>query len=251
MAGLEKELLLFDDIILEVLKKFDSIFFKCQLKDYVFLKENSCCSDVASHIGDSQFHLMSLQLFILLLFFLLNIVSVSMHGLPCASLGNCFGNPSDVNTDPAPSQEQNNSITSRNNHGLPAAEPVISQPEASGSPLRQYSQPQRTVSCISTHSTRTRSINGTKTNSNCHLQDKDAGTCLESTPAYQSPSESSYEEDVEFDLSREGEQNYPQIPRPSIIIRKPKVKYLVSVSVFNYIYVMNHPKSLKDHYLIK
>ncbi|XP_056242841.1 protein FAM107B isoform X1 [Seriola aureovittata] len=148
-----------------------------------------------------------------------------MHGLPCSSLGHCFGNPSDVNTDPAPAQEPNNSRRSRNNHGLPAADPVISQPEApTGSPQEdpQHKRPQRTVSCISTHSTRTRKVNSTNSNFTCHPQDKDDDPCFESPPPCRSLSQTSDDDELELECSPELKLKYPQIPRPSIIIRQPK-----------------------------
>lgn len=156
----------------------------------------------------------------------------SMHGLPCSSLGHCFGNPSDVSTDPAPAQEPNNSRRSIN--GLSSTDPVISQPEAQPDipQEQQHRQSQRTVSYISTHSSRTRKVNGTNSNSICHQQDTDDGPCLESPPPCHSLSQSS--EDDELDCSPELELKYPQIPRPSIIIRQPKVRRLESVGfVFN------------------
>ncbi|KAI3371383.1 hypothetical protein L3Q82_023979, partial [Scortum barcoo] len=146
----------------------------------------------------------------------------SMHGLPCSSLGHCFGNPSDVNTDPAPAQETNSSRLSRNNHRLPAVDPVISQPQAlPGSTQEEpHKQPQRTVSCISTHSTRTRKVNGTNSNSICYREHLDEDPGFESPQPCHSFSPSS--EDDELDFSPELELKYPQIPRPSIIIRQPK-----------------------------
>ncbi|GLD68824.1 uncharacterized protein AKAME5_002013700 [Lates japonicus] len=147
-----------------------------------------------------------------------------MHGLPCSSLGHCFGNPSDVNTDPAPPQEPNNSRQSRNSNGLPAADPVISQPQVqSDSPRdQQHQQTQRTVSCISSHSIRTRKVNGTNSNSICHPQEQDNGPCFESPPPCHSLSQSSEDDELELECSPELELKYPQIPRPSIIIRQPK-----------------------------
>lgn len=192
--------------------------------------------NVAPHTGKPQIHLMSVQLGFILLSLLVISESPSMHGLPCSSLGHCFGNPSDVNTDPAPAQEPNNSRRSRNNHGLPAADPVISQPEAHpGSPQeQQHTQPQRTVSCISTHSTRTGRVNGTNSDSICHLQDTDEDPGFESPRPCRSLSQSSEDDELELDFSPELELKYPQIPRPSIIIRQPKVRRLGSVcSVFN------------------
>ncbi|XP_037623368.1 uncharacterized protein LOC119486911 [Sebastes umbrosus] len=168
---------------------------------------------------------MSVQLGLILQSVLVISESPSMHGLPCSSLGHCFGNPSDVNTDPTPAQEEpNNSRQSRNNHGLPAAGPVISQPEAlPRSPLQQqHRQPQRTISCISDHSTRTIKVNGVDSNSICRLQDTDDAPCFESPPALCGLSQSSEEDELEVEFSPELELKYPHIPRPSIIIRQPK-----------------------------
>lgn len=181
---------------------------------------------------------MSVQIGFVLLSLLVTCKSTSMHGLPCSSLGHCFGNPSDVNTEPAPLQEPNDSRQSRNNHGLPAADPVISQPEAPpGSPQdQQHTQPQSvSVSYISSHSTRTRKVNGTNSNSICHPQDQDDDPCFESPPPCSSLSQSSEEDERELECSPELELKYPQIPRPSIIIKQPKVRRLWSVSsVFNW-----------------
>lgn len=188
-------------------------------------------TNVAPQTGKPQIYLMSVQLGFTLLSVLVISESPSMHGLPCSSLGQCFGNPSDVNTDPAPAQEPNNSRRSRNNnnHGPPAADPVVSQPEALCRPQeQQHKQPQRTVSCISDHSTRSIKVNGT--NSICHLQDTDEDPCFESPPACRSLSQSSEDEELEMEFSPELELKYPQIPRPSIIIRRPEVRRLWSVS---------------------
>lgn len=148
-----------------------------------------------------------------------------MHGLSCSSLGHCFGHPSDVNTDPAPAQETNYSRQSRNNSGLPAADPVVSQPEALPcSPQeQQHKQPQRTLSCIYDHSTRAIKVNGTNLNSICYLQDADDGPCFKSPPGSFSLSQIS-EDDVEEEFSPEMELQYPQIPRPSIITRQSEVR---------------------------
>ncbi|KAG8012605.1 hypothetical protein GBF38_020425 [Nibea albiflora] len=146
-----------------------------------------------------------------------------MHGLPCSSLG-CFGNPSDVNTDPAPAEERNNSRQSRTNHGHPATDPITSQPEVLPCGLHepQHKQPQRTVSCISTHFTRTRKVNGTNSNSICRRQDTGDDPGFESPPPCRSDSQSSDDDELELDYSPELKLKYPQIPRPSIIIRVPK-----------------------------
>ena len=176
---------------------------------------------------------MSVQLGFVLGSLLVISESPSMHGLPCSSLGHCFGRPSEVNPDPAPAQEPNNSRRSRNSHGLPAAEPVTSQPEALPASLQeeqQHKQPEGTVSCISTRSTRTRKVNGTNSNSICHLQDAGDNLCFESPPPCRSLSQSSEEDELELDCSPELELKYPQIPRPSIIIRQPKVRKLESVN---------------------
>lgn len=166
-------------------------------------------------------HLMFVQLGFILLFHLVISESPSMHGLPCSSLG-CFGNPSDVNTDPAPAEEQNNSRQSKTNHGHPATDPITSQPEALPCSLHepQHKQPQRTISCISAHSTKTRKINGINSNSD---------PCFESPPTCRSDSQTSDDDELDLDYSPELKLRYPQIPRPSIIIRVPKVRRLGSV----------------------
>ncbi len=148
-----------------------------------------------------------------------------MHGLPCSSLGHCFGFPSDVNADPAPAQETHNSIRSRNNREPPAAETVTSQPDVQPGGLqeRQHKQPQSTISCISTHSTRTNKVNGSNSNPACHLKDTDEDVCFESPPSCRSLYQSSEDEEQELDCSPELELKYPRIPRPSIVIRQPKV----------------------------
>ncbi|KAM3609746.1 uncharacterized protein V6R79_019737 [Siganus canaliculatus] len=148
-----------------------------------------------------------------------------MHGLPCSSLGTCFGNPTDVNTEPAPTQEPDTSIHNRNNQGLPAAGPVISQPGALSGCLQQqqqHKQPQRTVSSISTHSTGTAKINGTNSKSMCHLQDPGDSICFGSSPLHSNISQSSEDDEMDLDCSLGMELKYPQIPRPSIIIRQPQ-----------------------------
>lgn len=154
--------------------------------------------------------------------------SDSMHGLPCSSLGHCFGNPADVNTDPAPSMEANNSRQSSNNHELPAADPVISQPEAlPDSPQElQHKHLQRAGSCTSARSSRTRKINGTNPNSVCHTQDKDDDPYFESPPLSRSPSEHSDIDILESECSPELELKYTHIPRPSIVIRHSEVRIL-------------------------
>lgn len=143
-----------------------------------------------------------------------------MHGLPCSSLGHCFGNPSDVNADSTPSLEPSNSKQSRDNHGLQAEDPVIFQPEPlPGIPQEQ----QRTVSSISSCSTRTRNANGTSSNSISRPQNKNDDPFSESPPPRRSFSQSSEDDELEIECSPELQLKFPQIPRPSIIIRQPKV----------------------------
>ena len=172
---------------------------------------------------------MSVQCGFVLLSLLVTCESTSMHGLPCSSLGHCFGNLSDVNPDPPTPLEQNNSRRSRDNQRLPAAGPVVFQPEAPrGSPLEEHDQPHRTVSCISTQShTRTREVNETSSNSICHMQDRDDEPGFESPPHCHSLSLSS--EDEELECSPELELKYPQIPRPSIIILQSEVRRLLTL----------------------
>jgi len=172
---------------------------------------------------------MSVQVGFLLLF-LVSSISASMHGLPCSSFGHCFGNPSDVNTDPAPSLEPNNSTCSTSNNILSAAEPVLSQPATrlATSQEQQHEQLQRTLSCVSSRSTGSKNLNGTDSNSNCYMRDGDDDPYSESPPPATNLSERS-DEEVELECSLELELKYPQIPRPSIIIRQPKVWKLISL----------------------
>lgn len=178
--------------------------------------------------------LISVQWGLIFFFFLETSKPTSMHGLPCSSLGHCFGNPSDVNNDPAPSQEPNPSRQSRNNNVPQAEDPVIVQPEPlPGIPQEQ----QRTVSSISTCSTKTRNVNGTTLNSIGHLQNKDDAIFSETSPTCHSFSQSSEDDELELEGSPELPLKFPQIPRPSVIIRQPKVTSLRSVSsVFEWCY---------------
>lgn len=150
----------------------------------------------------------------------------SMHGLPCSSLGYCFGNSSDVNTDSAPSAESNGSVNNRNNNGLSAANPVTSQPAEttlSSSQEEQHKQFQRTFTCMSSNSRRSRNLNATKSNSGHYMQDKGEDSYFESPPTGTNLSESS-EDELMLERSPELEQRYSHIPRPSIVIRWPKVR---------------------------
>ncbi|MEQ2176490.1 hypothetical protein GOODEAATRI_028490, partial [Goodea atripinnis] len=147
-----------------------------------------------------------------------------MHGLPCSSLGHCFGNSSDVNTDSAPSAESNGSMNNRNNNGLSAADPVTSQPAEttfSGTQEEQHKQLQRTLTCVSSNSRRSRNLNATKSSPGCYTQEKSEDSNLESPPFGSNFSESS-DNELGLEHSPELEQRYPKIPRPSIIIRQPK-----------------------------
>lgn len=164
--------------------------------------------------------------------------SASMHGLPCSSLGHCFGSLSDVSTNAAPSVESN--MNNRNNEGLPAADPVLSQPEIMpGSPQEaQRKQAERTFSCVS-RSTRSMELNVTI--SNCFMEDTHEDMCLESPPPSNHFSESSGDE-LESEWSLELEK-YPRIPRPSIIIRHPKVGKLSLVGLNSMIYSLTEVKS--------
>lgn len=157
---------------------------------------------------------------------LVTLGSPTMHGLPCSSLGHCFGSPSDVSPDRASVQESN--ITSQNNHseGPPAA-PVTAQPEAQTSIRHQLQvgQPRISVSCSATSSARISSVNGIGSSLVCRLQGAaDGGLCVESPRLSRGASQSSEEDDVDVDYSPEVDLNYPHIPRPSIIIRQPEVR---------------------------
>lgn len=175
---------------------------------------------------------MSVKFGFVLLFVLVTFESLIMHGLPCSSLGHCFGNPNDVNPDTATSQEPNISAQSKDNHGLSAAAPVTSQPGALPSSLQeqQHEQPQRTVSYISNNSTGTTKVNGTSSSAACRLQGTDVDLCFESSQLSQSVSQSSEDDELESECCLEPELKYPQIPRPSIIIRQPKVSLEMEIN---------------------
>lgn len=169
---------------------------------------------------------MSLRLGLAFPFILVTLGSPTMHGLPCSSLGHCFGSPSDVSPDPSSVQESN--VTSQNNcsEGPPAA-PVTAQPEASMSSRHhpEHKQPQRSVSCSATYSARISSVNGIGSSFVCRLQGAaDGGLCFESPRLSLSASQISEDDDLDVDYSTEADLNYPHIPRPSIIIRQPQVR---------------------------
>lgn len=152
-----------------------------------------------------------------------------MHGLPCSSLGDCFDDPSEGSSDPSSSQEPSFSTQSKEDHNLSATAPVTSQPEVLPGLNEQQHQPsERTDSQSSACPSRARKLNGTNSISlNCHRQDADDEVCFESPPINYSISQSSEgdeeEEEEESDLSPATENKYPQIPRPSIIIRFSQV----------------------------
>lgn len=150
-----------------------------------------------------------------------------MHGLPCSSLGDCFADPSEGSSDPSSSQEPSFSTQSKNEHNLSATSPVTSQPEVLPGLHEQHQQPsERTDSQISACSSRARKLNGSNSiSSKCHRQDADDEVCFESPPINYSISQSSEgdEEEEESDLSPATELKYPQIPRPSIVIRLSQV----------------------------
>lgn len=168
---------------------------------------------------------MSVQLGLVLLSLLVILKSLTMHGLPCSSLGHCFGNPSDVSPDPSSVPEPNISTQSGSSNGPPAA-PVTSQPEAvlrSRQEL-QHKQPGRTISCSTSYSNRIRNVNGTNVNSVCHPQGTDDALCSESPRLSLSASQSSEDDELDFECGLELKLNYPHIPRPSIIIGQLKVR---------------------------
>lgn len=150
--------------------------------------------------------------------------SSDMHGLPCSSLDQCFGHPSDANTGPSPAAEPNNSILNRNNNGVPAATPVLSQPRTiSSSPLEIQHKPlQRTFSFVSSCSTTSRNLISTHSNSKCYIQEEDQGED-------QSPAPSPLVRNLSGrsgDGCPEVELKPPQIPRPSIIRSAAMVRRL-------------------------
>lgn len=169
---------------------------------------------------------MSLRLGLALPLILLILGSPAMHGLPCSSLGHCFGSPSDISPDPSSAPESNVSSQNSCSRGPPAV-PVTVQPEAPmGSRHHpQQEQPQRGVSCSATHPVRIRSVNGVGSSFVCRLQGAtDGGLCFESPRQSLSVSQSSEDDDSDFDYSPEAELKYPHISRPSIVIRQPQVR---------------------------
>lgn len=168
---------------------------------------------------------MSLQFGLTFPLILVTLGSSTMHGLPCSSLGHCFGSPSDVNPDPSSAQESN--VASQNNcsEGPPVA-PVTAQPEApmSGRHHPQHVQPQISVGCSAAYTARISGMNGIGSSFVCRLQGAaDGGLCFESPRLSLSASQSSEEDDLDVDYSPAADLNYPHIPRPSIIIRQPQV----------------------------
>lgn len=151
--------------------------------------------------------------------------STSMHGLPCSSLGHCFDDPSEGSSDPSSSQEPSFSTQSKDDHNLSAPAPVTSQPEVlPGLHTQQDRLSDRAASQISACSSGPRRLNGTNSiSSTCHRLDTGGEVCLEIPPISFSVPQSSEDEDGESDLGPEMEPKYPQIPRPSIIIRLPQV----------------------------
>ena len=174
-----------------------------------------------------KLHPMTVQVRLVLQFLFFIFEPSSMHGLHCSSLGQCFGYPSEGNTDPATTQEPNISTESKENHGFPAAAPVTSQPGALPDSLQeqQHEQLHKTLSHISTCSTTA----STNSNSICYVQDADDGHCFVSPPPSLSASRSSEDDELESECSLQLELKYSQIPRPSIVIRLPKVWSLTSV----------------------
>lgn len=175
-------------------------------------------------------HLVSMQLPFVDVCLLLT--PINMHGLPCSSLGHCFGNPSDGNPDPAPpfpSQEARNLRRSRNVHNKrPDSGAVISQPKAQSISAQEHEQPHKTtVSVVSTSSTKAKKGNGITINSVCKPQYQDNGLGWESPMPCSDLSQTSECEELEEENSPELELKYTHIPRPSITIVQPQVQYLL------------------------
>lgn len=182
------------------------------------------------HAAGLLIHLMSVQFVLLTVLVLFE--STSMHGLPCSSLGHCFDDPSEDSSEPSSSQEASFSTQSKDDHNLSATAPVTSQPEALPGFHEQHHRPSvRTTSQISACSSRGRRLNGTNSvSSNCHQQDTVAEDCFESLSVSHSISQSSEDKEGESSFNPKMEPKYPQIPRPSIIIRLPQVWRLESVN---------------------
>lgn len=167
---------------------------------------------------------MLLQVFFLTVLVLFE--STSMHGLPCSSLGDCFHSPSEGSGDASSTEGPSCSSQSMNDHNLSATAPVTSQPEVlPGLRERQHQPPERTDSHISACSSRARKQNGTNSvSSNCHRQNADDEVCFQSPAINYSVSlNSEGGEEEESDFNPATKPKYPQIPRPSIIIRLSQV----------------------------
>lgn len=166
---------------------------------------------------------MSVQLVLLTVLVLFE--STSMHGLPCSSLGHCFDDPSEGSSDPSSSPEPSFSTQSKDDQNLSATAPVTSQPEVLPGLQEQQHQPSgRTTSQVSACSSRARRLNGSSSvSSHCHWKDTMEEDCFDSPPTSHSIPQSSEEDEEDSDLSPKMELKYPQIPRPSIIIRLPQV----------------------------
>lgn len=151
--------------------------------------------------------------------------SSDMRGLPCSSLAHCFGYPSEANTGPSPSAEPNNTILNRNNNGLPAANPVVSQPQTiSSSNLEKQHKPlQTTFSFVPSCSTTSGNLISTYSTSKCFMQEENQGEDQSLAPSALVRNLSGRSDD-ELKGCPKLELKFPQIPRPSIIRSEAKVR---------------------------
>lgn len=146
---------------------------------------------------------------------------ISMQGFPCSALRHCFGSPPDVTADSIQSLDPDPSQSSRTDLEPPVTVgPVLCQLVPKPDAPVEHQPHHRTVSCISIH-TRTRTLNGTNSNSN-GLPAGRENHIFKTPPACPSLSDSP-EGDPEVVMGLEVAVKYPIIPRPSHISRQPKV----------------------------
>lgn len=147
--------------------------------------------------------------------------SISMHGLPCSALLHCFGSPADVTANPTQSLDPDPTRSGKTDLEPPVVvDPVLCQPVPKPDPPLEHQPHHRIVSFISTH-TRTRTLNGTYSNSNGQPPGRESHSFK--TPLACHCLSDSAEGHREMVIGLELGVKYPIIPRPSIIIRQPKV----------------------------
>uniref|UniRef100_A0AAV2KU68 Uncharacterized protein n=1 Tax=Knipowitschia caucasica TaxID=637954 RepID=A0AAV2KU68_KNICA len=113
-----------------------------------------------------------------------------MHGLPCASLGSCFDDPS---------VEEQPDATVPDSPAEPTEPAIVSQPKPVESPKHQEPR------------------NGTDCNGNGQVQEGRLSEPNHDAESEWSVSLSVHSEEEESEQHSDEEPSYPQIPRPSII----------------------------------